>query len=127
MMDVPKSVSASAPEAMAQTTDLDAALLIVSEYVAAAVSGRVEADAMARRFMLKEEHAQAAAPGLAAADRATAASDYLQSEDNPEQLLRNIERLNISGASTEAGALLDEFLLRYPDHPVSVKIHRQDY
>jgi hypothetical protein len=127
MMDVPESVSASAPEAMAQTTDLDTALLIVSEYVAAAVSGSVEADVKVSRFMDKEERAQTAAPGLAAADRATAASDDLQSKDNPELLLRNIERLNISGASAEAGALLDEFLLRYPAHPVSVKIHQRNY
>jgi hypothetical protein len=47
--------------------------------------------------------------------------------DDPESILREIQRLHVGGADTEAGALLDEFLARYPDHPVSVNIRQQGY
>ena len=50
-----------------------------------------------------------------------------KTEDDPESVLRDIERLKAGGESAAAGTLLDEFLVRYPDHPVSVKIRQQGY
>jgi len=116
-----------------RSIDRDAALLVVARYVAEADSGRVESDMMERELMRKAEHVRPAMPGSVAADRVTAAGDERKPDDapehapddNPESLLRDIERLSASGASAEAGMLLDEFLIRYPDHPVSVKIRQQ--
>jgi hypothetical protein len=128
MMDMlaSESVSASTPEAIVKIIDLDTALLIVAEYVAAADSDRIEADAMTSRFTDMEKRTESAA-----ADQVMLAAGESQSEDGaedkPESLLRDIERLHASGASAEAGVLLDEFLQRYPGHPVSVKIRQQDY
>jgi hypothetical protein len=129
--DIPQSIQMAEPGV--RSINRDAALLVVALYVAAADSGRVESDVMEREFMRKAEGAQPAMQGSLAADRVTAAADEHQpddvfehvSDDNPESLLRDIERLNASGASAEAGTLLDEFLTRYPDHPVSVKIRQQ--
>ncbi len=122
LMDIPESVSAAAPEIMAQFTDLDTALQIVTDYVAAAGHERTEADAMAGGLMEKKQRMESAT-----SDQAMLAPGGSQAEDQPESLLRNIERLHANGASAEAGVLLDEFLQRYPDHPVSMKIRRQDY
>ena len=122
-------------KATAPDIDRAAALLIVAGYVAAIDSGRVEADTLESEFMPKAEQARSTLAGSAAVDQVTAAGDERQPEEdledgpenNPDALLRNIERLNVSGASAEADALLDAFLMRYPDHPVSVKIHQLDY
>ncbi len=113
--------------------DRDAAMLIVARYVAEVDTGNMESDTMEHELMRKAERIQPAMSGSVATDRVTAAADEHQpddvfehvSDDNPESLLRDIERLNASGASAEAGTLLDEFLTRYPDHPVSVKIRQQ--
>ena len=79
---------------------------------------------MERELIRKAERVQPAMPGSVEADeyehQPDDALDYVP-DDNPDSLLRDIERL---GASAEASTLLDEFLARYPDHPVSVKIRQ---
>jgi len=129
--DIPQLTQLAEPGV--RSIDRDAALLVVTQYFAAADSGPVESDMMERELIRKAERVQPAMPGSIAADRVTAAADEHQPDDafehvpddNTESLLRDIERLNASGASAEAGTLLDEFLTRYPDHPVSVKIRQQ--
>jgi len=118
-----------------RSIDRDAALLIVAEYVAAADmeagTARTGAPAMERQAMREAEGARPAVRGLVATDRVTSAGDERQpdedSDDDPESLLRDIERLNAGGSGAAAGTLLDAFLARYPDHPVSVKIRQQGY
>jgi len=116
--------------------DSDAVLLIVAEYVAAAETGaaRAEADAMEQQDLRKTEPARQEMPSSALAGRAQTSgnehrpddgSDY-DDADDPELLLHAIERLHTSGESAEAVARLEEFLVRYPDHPVSIRIRQQD-
>lgn len=42
--------------------------------------------------------------------------------EDPEAMLREIARLHAAGERARSGALLDEFLALYPDHPVSLRI-----
>jgi len=131
--------------------DPEAALLIVAKYVAAAGMetgvGRAEAeaDAMEQEGVRKAARAQKDIPASVAADQITVSgklSEYPGDEypgdnfkdsaengyeDNGESLLRDIERLSATGDTIAAVARLDEFLVRYPDHPVSIRIHQQGY
>lgn len=120
--------------------DRDADLLIVTEYVAAAdksiASGlvaapRIESE-LEQNFRRKAERSRpATADSVTAGSSAAFSNEYKPDdvpypEDSPEALLRDIERLRASGDSVAAVTRLDEFLARYPDHPVSLRIRQQD-
>jgi hypothetical protein len=125
------SLGVSAVRSEVSLTDRDAALSIVAEYVAAADSDRIEADAIESRFLPEEEQSRTAMPGSIAAEKFMSSVNEPEADDDlwmdPELMLQEIERLNTGSSSAEAAMLLDEFLARYPDHPVSVNIRQQGY
>ena len=83
---------------------------------------------MESQFMPKAERTRSTLAGSAAGDEPQFDEDIKDDPgSNPDSLLRDIERLNVSGANAEAGALLNVFLARYPDHPVSIKIRQQEF
>jgi len=127
--DVPIAVSVSVLRPEAQSIAQDAALLIVAEYVATAEmvtgAGRIPLQAMELRTVPRAETPGRAVSSPAATDQDVAPTDEVRGEDDPESMLREIARLNAGGSRTVAGDRLDEFLARYPDHPVSIKISEQ--
>jgi hypothetical protein len=127
--DAPQAVSAL--RSAVSIVDRDGALSVVGQYVAATRTGRVEADETERRLMLDEEKALLTMPDSGADETFALPANKRMPEDDletdPESILLEIERLNAGGAPEEAARLLEEFLMTYPDHPVSVKIRQQDY
>jgi len=120
------------PEWLVQTTmrpiDRDMALSIVTEYIEAADSDSAEADEMAQDFVQKnmlEKRASSPSGRIVLSTQENRPADDFK--DDPEAVLREIRRLHVGGDDTEAGALLDDFLARYPEHPVSVNIRQQGY
>jgi hypothetical protein len=106
----------------------DAALLIVAGYVAALDSG--QADTKGFALMEKARRTQSAAERVAEPDTTT--EDQRRADGNPganlaanpDAMLLEIDRLSSGGAITEAHDRLDQFLHRFPDHPVSKKIRQ---
>jgi hypothetical protein len=130
-MPVKALMPESVIESRAQVIDRDAALMVIAEYFTANNSGRGDVDEMASSFAQKAEYDSFKESISAPSDRIVLSQQKsLPDEDvsdDPESILREIQRLYVGGADTEAGALLDEFLTRYPDHPVSVNIRQQGY
>ena len=118
VIDAPMAVPAMSADT--QIANRDVALSIVAEYVDFADDGRAEADDRVLRF----EH-QAESGEVVTAEKESRSDRDI--EEDPESLLREIRRLHADGDVAGAGALLDEFLARYPDHPVSVNIRQQGY
>ncbi len=114
-----------------QSIDQDAALLIVVEHVAAAKaqsdSGRVRMLEMRAHDEYKAGQPELSASNPTVADKDVDSIDTLQREDNSGSMLREIVWLYTSGSGDEAGIRLDEFLARYPDHPVSVRLRQRGY
>ncbi len=115
--------SSSPVRSAVHSAALKGALSIVAEYVA----GHAPADALENQALSKAENIRPALPSSATAGQNKVSGNEQKIYDDPEPWLRDIERLNASGSIDEAAALLDKFLSRYPDHPVSVKIHQQRY
>ncbi len=116
----------------------DARLLIVSEYVAAAeakfVSGLAGAPEMKSTLAGKTEKSQPVTADSVVTDARLAFGEKNQPDDgaeekpdgSPEAQLRDIERLRAEGESRSALVRLEEFVERYPDHPVSIQIRQLD-
>lgn len=106
--------------------DIENGLLIVADYVATADRERQNAPpalfANARKAVAKAEgESKRPAPGARAQD-AAASGDERDRAGDPESWLREIASLNAAGSKAAAADRLGEFVARYPDHPVSVKI-----
>jgi len=112
-MQAPAAVAAL--HSPARPGNREAALQIVAAYLAASgrVAGRVAEPAVK--------------PDKTAGMAETPTPVKRPPADDPESLLRKIGQLYAGGSTAEAGALLEAFLARYPDHPVSVKIRQQGY
>lgn len=121
--------AASAPSNLAEISvqfrritevDFTAARLIVTDYIAAADRQQNADDsssfAARRQAFAKTESVRDRPASPAPADDHDRAAD-------PESWLREIASLSAAGETEAADARLVEFLDRYPEHPVSVKIH----
>lgn len=126
LQNVPMAVSAYQSEV--DDIGLYSALDVVAEYVAAAniptEAGQLPAISRERQQLGKSAVDQ---PVATAPARGIASGDERAPEDDPESLLRAIAQLHASGADAAAGERLEEFLDRYPDHPVSIDIREQVY
>ncbi len=111
--------------------DQGAALLIVAEYVAAIEmatgAGRILEQKTEKRAGGVTQQAYQPLAGLVVADGDSGSVDEPSGEADPESLLHEIQRLHAAGSGALAGTRLDDFLVRYPDHPLSIKLHEQGY
>ncbi len=106
--------------------DFGAAMLIVTDYVAATDRQRRADDSRSftarRQAPAKAESVRDRPSSPAPAEPAPVSTDERDRAADPESWLREIASLSAAGANEAADERLVEFLDRYPDHPVSVKI-----